>query len=372
MKNLIILMMLATTVLFSCNTESAGDSDEYTITGKLTNAGGKSIFLDEMSLNNGTPIDTAIIAEDGSFKMVGKVPERGLYMLRMDQQHSWLMVLDKGEVTFTGDYNDVMAFDLKGNQGTEILNAFILNVGSLNKQIAELNQKFSEARMNGADQGTLMQMQQEYFNLNEEIQTTVLTFADTTGDPLLKVFAASLLDPEAHGEALEKINSDVQAQIPDNELAKQFNEKIAESTKLSIGRMAPDFTLNDPKGNPIKLSDLRGQVVLLDFWASWCKPCRMENPNLVNTYAKYNEEGFTVYSVSLDKNLDQWVAAIQQDNLSWENHASKLQFWNCPVAKQYNVSSIPATFLIDGEGKIIAKNLRGAALEQKLAEVFGS
>lgn len=372
MKNLTILMMLATIVLFSCNTESAGNADEYTITGKLANAGGKSIFLDEMSLTTGTPIDTAIIANDGTFKMVGKVPERGLYMLRMDQQHSWLLVLSKGEVSFTGDYNDVMAFDLKGNSSTEILNAFILKVGGLNKQIADLNQEFSEARMNGAEQDVLMQMQEQYFSLNEEIQNTVTTFADTTSDPLLKVFAASLLDPEVHGELLEKINTEVQAAIPDNALAKQFNEKIGESTKLSIGRMAPDFTLNDPKGNPIKLSDLRGKVVLLDFWASWCKPCRMENPNLVNTYAKYKDAGFTVYSVSLDKNLDQWVNAIQQDKLTWENHASKLQFWNCPVAKQYNVSSIPATFLINEDGKIIAKNLRGAALEQKLAEVFGS
>lgn len=372
MKNSIILMMLATVALFSCNTESAEADGQYTITGKLANAGGKSIFLDEMSLNTGTPIDTAIVANDGTFKMVGKVPERGLYMLRVDQQHSWLLVLNNDKIDFTADYNDVMSFELKGNNATEVLNAFILKVGNLNKQIAELNQKFSEARYNGANESDLMQMQQQYFGLNEEIQSTVTSFADTASDPLLKVFAASLLDPEVHGELMEKVNNAVQAEIPDNPLAKQFNQKVAESTKLSIGRMAPDFTLNDPKGNPIKLSDLRGQVVLLDFWASWCKPCRMENPNLVNTYGKYKDQGFTVYSVSLDKNLDQWVAAIQQDNLSWENHASKLQFWNCPVAKQYNVSSIPATFLIDGEGKIIAKNLRGAALEQKLAEVFGS
>lgn len=367
-----IFSILLSIALISCDNTSS-DPTGYLIEGKLADAGGKSIFLDEMSLNNGTPIDTAIIANDGSFTLKGEITTRGLYMLRIDQGHSWLLVLDKGDnLKFTGEFNDVMKYNIKGSEATTQLNNFTEVIAQKNMAIQELNQAFQDARMSGADQSELMQMQQEYLQLNSAIQNGVLTFTDTVQDPLLKVFGASLLNPEEHAVFLEEVNAEIQAAIPNNELAKQFNAKIGESTKLAVGKAAPEFTLNTPTGKAIPLSSLKGKVVLLDFWASWCKPCRIENPNLVKTYEKYKDQGFTVYSVSLDKNLDAWVAAIQQDNLSWEYHGSNLAFWNCPVAKQYSVNSIPQTFLIDENGKIIAKNLRGVALEQKLVEVFGS
>ena len=138
----------------------------------------------------------------------------------------------------------------------------------------------------------------------------------------------------------------------------------------SIGTEAPNISLQDPKGKTIELKSLRGKVVLLDFWAAWCRPCRMENPNVVAMYKKYKNKGFTVYSVSLDKTREAWVQAIQQDGLEWENHVSDLQYWNSAGARLYNVSSIPATFLIGKDGKIIDKNLRGAALEAKLMQIL--
>jgi thiol-disulfide isomerase/thioredoxin len=121
----------------------------------------------------------------------------------------------------------------------------------------------------------------------------------------------------------------------------------------------------------MKLSDLQGQVVLLDFWASWCGPCRAENPNVVKNYQKYKDAGFTVMSVSLDSNKDKWLAAIAADQLSWPNHVSDLGGWKSKVAQQYGVNSIPFTILLDKEGRVIATNLRGAALEQTLQQIFG-
>lgn len=372
MKNLLPLLALAIIGLYSCGETAGTAKDEYTVTGTINNAGGKTIFLDEMSLTTGTPVDTAILAEDGTFKMVGKLPERGLYMLRIDNQHTWLLVMGNENMNITADFDDVMNFKVGGNAATEQLTDFILHVGNTNRKIQELNQEFMQARYSGADEQTLMAMQQQYLALNDGVKNDVKTFADTVSEPLLKVFAGSLLNVEEHYAFLKELSDEVQAEIPNSDYAKQFSDRLSDASKLAVGSQAPDFTLKSPKGETYQLSDLRGKVVLLDFWASWCKPCRAENPNLVNTYNKYKDQGFTVYSVSLDKNLEQWVQAIQQDGLTWPYHGSELKFWNCPVAKDYNVNSIPATFLLDENGNIIAKNLRGVALEQKLAEVFGS
>lgn len=137
-----------------------------------------------------------------------------------------------------------------------------------------------------------------------------------------------------------------------------------------VGELAPDIALPNPDGKIIKLSSLRGQVVLLDFWASWCGPCRYENPTTVAAYEKYKDQGFTVYSVSLDRSKARWVHAIKADQLTWENHVSDLQFTNSAVAAQYGIESIPATFLLDANGKIIAKDLRGKDLGKALSKVL--
>ena len=145
--------------------------------------------------------------------------------------------------------------------------------------------------------------------------------------------------------------------------------EVKKAQSFMIGGEAPDFTLKTPEGQDMSLSELRGKVVLIDFWASWCGPCRRENPNVVRMYNEYKDKGFDILGVSLDKTQDRWVEAIQQDGLSW-HHVSDLKGWANEVAQAYGVRSIPHTVLIDAEGKILARNLRGEALEQKLAELF--
>ena len=162
------------------------------------------------------------------------------------------------------------------------------------------------------------------------------------------------------------------AKYPDHQLVKEkYAVETSPATATSIGAIAPDLAFPDPDGNIRKLSDLRGKVVLLDFWASWCRPCRGENPHVVAMYQKYHDKGFEVFSVSLDRDKESWKRAIASDGLVWPNHVSDLKYWSSEAARTYGVSSIPSTYLLDQNGRIIAKNLRGEALSNALKQLFG-
>jgi peroxiredoxin len=158
--------------------------------------------------------------------------------------------------------------------------------------------------------------------------------------------------------------------VQDGFFGKYLQEQIANGKIGAIGSEAIDFTQNDTTGKPVTLSSFKGKYVLVDFWASWCHPCRLENPNVVATYNKFKSKNFTIISVSLDKARDPWIEAIKQDNLRW-THVSDLKFWNNDIAIKYKITSIPQNFLIDPSGKIVAKNLRGPDLESKLCELIG-
>ena len=148
-------------------------------------------------------------------------------------------------------------------------------------------------------------------------------------------------------------------------------KRSGKNSKYGQGDMAPDIVMNDPNGQERKLSDLRGKVVLLDFWASWCGPCRRENPSVVRAYEKYKDRGFEVFSVSLDSDASRWKKAIEQDQLTWPNHVSDLAGWRNAASREYGISSIPHTMLIDRDGSILATHLRGPAVESALRGIFG-
>ena len=236
---------------------------------------------------------------------------------------------------------------------------------------------FNVTSAKGSDNMTLYK---GYTNMiTELVQSQQTTLIDSRMEELLDANPGTLMSAflvtyfeqsfEQHVVLYKKIRDALIGQFPNEDFVKHLDSRL--KSVILPGMEAPDIELADPEGKMRKVSDLRGKVVLIDFWASWCRPCRMENPNVVRIYNMYHNRGFEVFSVSLDNNRDAWLKAIADDHLVWPNHVSDLRGWSSAGGKLYGISSIPSTVLVDRDGKILARNLRGQALENKLKEIFG-
>ncbi|HLT80455.1 MAG TPA: TlpA disulfide reductase family protein [Cyclobacteriaceae bacterium] len=374
-----VAMLLA---FVTCSSSGKQDEDaaqqeqwEITINGKVLNPGTGTIEIAEITEGgtlNGWK-DTVTLRSDNTFSKTVKLSAPGYYRMNFFNAQAINLILYKSDLDVTVDGSDARgASEIKGSPELD----FIMEATNLlqgfhqSPEAVAVNQKFEKARLAG-DREALMQAQQEYMDLYADVQKRVAAMIREQPASLgvVNFLQSQTIDRDRFYDTYLLVADEVKKAWPDTWHAREFVEMVEGMKTTAIGQTAPEIALPNPDGEIVKLSSLRGNYVLVDFWAKWCGPCRAENPNIVRVYNKYKDQGFTVFGVSLDRNREDWLQAIQDDNLTW-THVSDLKYWQSEAAKTYNITAIPFSILLDPNGVIIDKNLRGAALERKMAEIF--
>jgi peroxiredoxin len=387
MTKIFLSVCIAVTMLACNNKEEKG---KFTVAGNIKNTEDQKVYLEQLFFSDKNPevLDTADI-KAGKFEVAAIGNEEGLYRLRFEKQEmGFIFINDKSNINFTADAKDVSldgpTFNTPANSAFK---SFLVSIDSKQKALTTLSSEIDSLKKGKKNDSLIAAKVSTLTSNSANFKTFIVKSIDTIADPVVAMFALGYtrgIDPSE----LKTIVPNLAKRFPTHAgiagIITQYNDMMVKkdappppattpedkpTSKIAVGNMAPDFTLPDTEGKPISLSSFKGKYVLVDFWASWCGPCRGENPNVVANYNKYKTKNFTVLGVSLDEDKTKWLTAIKTDNLAWK-HVSDLKFWNNAAAQLYGVQSIPFNVLLDQSGKIIATDLRDEDLGKKLEEVL--
>jgi len=382
------LLCISVTLIISCGNK--GKNEKFQVKGKLSNSSGEFISLVNVNTAKMTTIDSVKIDEKGEFIFTKKVPEKGFYNIQISPANYTTIIADSSE-------NIIVEGDAKN------LNETCKISGSADSKIffefnASTKKKFKDMESIRAQQDSIRRVFEAYMNITtdslrldslsktlepafnaysdsyrkmaDEATAYIKKFIDENAASFASLAAVQMLNPDRDISYFIKVSDALSAKYPAIGTLKEFKAYIDTKKTLALGMPAPEINMNDPNGIPLSLSSLKGKVVLLDFWASWCKPCRAANPFVVSLYNKYKDKGLEIYSVSLDFKKEAWLKAIDQDKLSWRNHVCDMKQWQSPVVALYGFNGIPFSCLIDKKGNIAGKNLQGPEMEEKIKELL--
>lgn len=309
--------------------------------------------------------------QDKTLKFEIFVLESTLYRLDFIGRSSIDIILNDTDVSVLIDDNDdLFKYDIEGSPDTNILRSISSKISDYRSEIRELNIEFISANEE-KDVQLINSIRENVSFKKNQFELSLKEFLRSVDKSLAVLIFSDYLSIDENVVFWEGIYNNYFDEFKSNSYFINFENKLKKIKSVSVGSIAPEIILDDINGNPISLSSLRGRYVLLDFWAAWCRPCREENPNILENYNRFKDQGFEVYQVSLDRNKEDWSRGIEQDNLPWIN-VSDLKYYQSDAAVLYNINKIPSAFLLDPNGTIIAKNieLRGINLTKKLSEIF--